>query len=129
MLQPSTYLETVSAGTYKHGRRVSDICSTVGLGALPYRVGRQCYCPVRISRRTQQLALVLGWALNLTDSTAILSGLALNLTDLYAIGAIRYRLISPDDLRNTVGFGATPYGLIFVWRYTVRTRIHISRQS
>ena len=87
MLQPSTYLETVlvaGAGPYKYGRRLSGICSCVGLGAGPYGVGRQCYSLVRISRRTEQLALVLintgagcrvsavvlGWALDLTESGA-----------------------------------------------------------
>ena len=55
MLQPSTYLETdiaAGAGPYKHGRRLSGTCSSVGLGAGLYVVGRQCYKLVRISRRT-----------------------------------------------------------------------------
>ena len=66
------------------GAGLSGICSTVGLGAGPYGVGRQWYSLVRISRRSQQLALaftntgagcwvfavVLGWALDLTESGA-----------------------------------------------------------
>ena len=83
MLPPSTYLETVLAagvGPYKHGRQLSGICSyslvhisrrtqqlelvlintraslsgicsSVGLGAGLYGVGRQCYSLVRMSRR------------------------------------------------------------------------------
>ena len=54
MLQPSTDLETdlaAGAGPYKHGHRLSGICSSVRLGAGLYGVGHQCYRPVRISRR------------------------------------------------------------------------------
>ena len=87
MLQPSTYLETdiaAGAGPYKHGRRLSVICSSVGLGAGLYGVRRQCYSPVCISRQFQQLApalintgascranaVLLAWALDLAESGA-----------------------------------------------------------
>ena len=87
MVQPGTYLETVSAaGTclYKHGRPLSGICSSFWLGADPYGVGGQCYSLVLISRQSRQLALafintgaccrvpavVFGWALVRTESGA-----------------------------------------------------------
>ena len=35
----------------------------------------------------------------------------------------RYTVQTGDDLSNTVGVGATPYGLVFVWRYTLRALI------
>ena len=87
MVQPRTYLETVSAAgacLYKHGRPLWGICSSFWLGAGPYGVGRQCYSLVRISRQTRQLALafinmgarcrvsavVFGWALVLSEPGA-----------------------------------------------------------
>ena len=41
------------------GAVVSGICSSVGLDAGLYGVGRQCYSPVCISRQFQQLAPAL----------------------------------------------------------------------
>ena len=87
MVQPGTYLETVSAAgacLYTHGRPLSGICSSFWLGAGRYGVGRQWYSLVRISRQSQQLALafintgarcrvstvVFGWTLGRTESGA-----------------------------------------------------------
>ena len=87
MVQPGTYLETVSAAgpcLYKHGRLLSGIYSSFWLGAGPYGVGRQWYSMLRISRRSQQPALafintgarcrvsavVFSWALDRTESGA-----------------------------------------------------------
>ena len=49
-------------------------------------------------------------------TSAILSGLVLDHTDSYSYGTKPYRLVfaSRDDLGNTGGVGATPYGLVFV---------------
>ena len=58
MLQPSTYLETVlvaGAGLYKHGRRLSGICSSVGLGAGLVFVSRDSLSDSQVWRETSSI--------------------------------------------------------------------------
>ena len=92
-----------------------------------------CVCIIGPAGHQTYRALVIGPAGQQTyRAIAILS---------YLFGATPYRLefVSRDDLGNTVGFSATPYRHVFVsalvigpagyWRYTLRTRICLSRCS
>ena len=148
MVQPGTYVETVSAAgacLYKHGRPLSGICSSFWLGAGPYGVGRLCYSLVRISRQPRQLSLafintgascwvstvVFGWRLVRAESGAngITDSYSLHHTDSYSHLEMVSAILSglPRHLTDSYSFGTTPYELVFVWRYNLLTYICISR--